>query len=124
MEPTTQEQKFIHSELASLREVLTVRFNALDRENILRSEAVKTAYLEMNRRLEGMNEFRAELQRNSMTYLNRAEFSVQHTELEKRLEMFAETSDKRFRSIERLVYVGVGAAFIINTAIIYFLRLH
>jgi glucose-6-phosphate isomerase len=124
MEPATPEQKFIHSELASLREVLTVRFNALDRENLLRAEAVKTANTEMNRRLEGMNEFRSELQRNALTYLTRSEYNFHHADLEKRLEDFADTSDKRFRSIERLVYVGMGAAFVINTAIIYFLRLH
>jgi hypothetical protein len=80
----------------------------------LRDQALQEAKRDMDRRLEGMNEFRAEIERVQATFLRRDEYTISHTGLEKRLNDSEDASDKRMRALERLVWIGVGIALVIN----------
>jgi len=98
-------------QIEHLRELIVQRFDSMDRETQLRAEALDVARRDMNRRLDQMNEFREQLARQEMTYLRKDEYDSAHSSMEKRIS-----------SLERLVYVGVGAALIINALLVYFLR--
>lgn len=106
----------------ALRELILTRFDSLDRETHLRATTVEQARIDMNRRLDGMNEFRQQLAATESTYLKRSEWDVSHTALEERLQQSGAATEMRLRSIERLVYIGVGAVLVINIAASYFLK--
>jgi hypothetical protein len=110
-------QQVIH-----LRALIFQRFKGMDRETRLRDKALQVAHMDMDRRLEGMNQFREELTRNTLQYINKDEYSANHQALELRIEQINTSNEQRLRALERLVYIGVGAAIIINGVAMYFLR--
>jgi hypothetical protein len=97
--------------LASLRELIEQRFDSLDRESVLRQEALTMATTTLNQRLDGMNEFREQLRQQEITYLRKAEFQPAHDGLSDRIS-----------SLERLMYIGAGAAMIVNAVFLYFMK--
>jgi hypothetical protein len=95
------------------RELVFARFKAIDRETRLREKAIEVARAEMNRRLDQMNEFREQLKDQERTYVTKVEFSPSYQQVEKRIA-----------SLERLVYIGFGAALIVNALLVYFMTKH
>jgi hypothetical protein len=99
------------------------------REHALLHDSLTLARDEMTRKLETMNEFRRQIEQAELKYVTRSEWSAQHNSLEtqarntqtqvteqeaRSLKMdFAETVDKRIRSVEKLVYIASGAVMII-----------
>ena len=82
-------------------------------------EATKVAKDEMNRRLEGMNEFREQLRTQASTFLTRERFDVEHELLKEKIEELllwkAEQQGKNDRAnlisiIAVIVSVFVGIA--------------
>jgi SMC interacting uncharacterized protein involved in chromosome segregation len=63
----------------------------LSAANIAREIAVK----DMERRLEGMNEFREQLNRQTQTFVTRETFEINHKELCKKLEELKEEVQRR-----------------------------
>ncbi|RPI56165.1 MAG: hypothetical protein EHM49_00960, partial [Deltaproteobacteria bacterium] len=49
------------------------------------SESIKTAKVEMDRRLEGMNEFRSQLEKQTSTFVDRNEMKLMETRTDERL---------------------------------------
>jgi hypothetical protein len=110
------------AELLALKELITLRFDALDREERLRNDSLELARSEMNRRLEGMNEFRAQMNRAEQTYLTRGEWTLANQAVEVKLTAATNSAEGRFRSLEKLVYIGVGLAIAISTIASFLLR--
>ena len=61
---------------------------------------------ELNRRLEGMNEFRSALKDQNSTFLTRLEYDSKHALLEQKIEV-----------VQKLVYIGLGIAIVIEIAL-------
>jgi hypothetical protein len=60
-------------------------------------QALGKASKEMNRRLEGMNAFRQQLEEQEKTYIPREEYMARH-----------ELLDSKVQSLSKLVYIGLG----------------
>src|SRR5579863_4897211 len=112
--PISRDYADLHArqEVIHLRALIFQRFKGMDRETRLRDKALQVAHMDMDRRLEGMNQFREELTRNTLQYINKDEYSANHQALELRIEQINTSNEQRLRALERLVYIGVGAAII------------
>lgn len=91
---------FNHADGVTLKEYMDTKISALDRATSVASEA-------MNKRLESMNEFRAQLKDQNATFLTRNEYEAKHALLESKIE-----------SLQRIVYLATGAVLIID----YFIK--
>ena len=78
------------------------------REHVLLEKASTLARVEMNRRLEGMNALRSQLERAEGTYITRDSFQRDH-------EVLRVSTDVRFRAIERLIWMACGGVTVIST---------
>jgi hypothetical protein len=114
--PISRDYADLHArqEVKHLRQLTFQRFKGIDREATLRDKALTVAHADMNRRLEGMNQFREELTRNTSLYITKEEYSTNHAALEARLDQVNLVIEQRLRALERLVYIGIGMAIIIN----------
>jgi len=90
---------------------------AHEREHALLEESRIESRDEMKRRLNSMNEFREQLERAESAFVSRQEWNSAHEALIARIDATNTVADTRFRSLERLVYIGVGASGIIGMAI-------
>lgn len=87
----------------------------LARESAQRS--LDNALTSMDKRLEGMNEFRASLSDMSSKAISRDEYMTAHAALD-------EKYDGRVRALEKMIYIGVGGAMlagVVVNIILYFL---
>jgi len=80
----------------SLKEYVDTRFNALEL-------SLDKANQVLNARLETMNEFRGQMKDQTATFITRVEFEAKHDSLYNRIE-----------SIQKIVYMGLGALTIIE----------
>ena len=91
-----------------------------DREHELTTQAITKADTALEKRLEGMNEFRASLKDQSAAFLTRDVYEVQHADLARRVDNIAE----RLQQAERWEAgingrtIGVSAAIGIAVVII------
>jgi hypothetical protein len=67
----------------------------------------------INFRLEGMNEFRKQIQDTQDRYLPKAEYVRAHEAVEQNLITLRESTETRFRALERLVWMAGGAVTVI-----------
>ena len=74
------------------REYTDQRFNAT-------AKALDTATVALEKRLEGMNEFRAQLQAQTQTFVSNTEFDAK-----------LEASNRRLAALEKLSDLSIGAA--------------
>jgi len=102
--------------VASLKEYFERQFNLFENNINLRfestKEAVLKAELEMNRRLNSMNEFREQLKDQGFTFLTRAEYDLMHKAL-----------NEKVLNISKLVYIGLGIWLVVQiiiSAIIFY----
>ena len=68
----------------SLREYIDIKVSAIDR-------ATSNAYVSMEKRLEGMNEFRNQLKDQNATFITKAEYSAHMNKLEEDIRMLRES---------------------------------
>ncbi len=90
---------FVHSEVNHLEEKMIIT-------NAKNDEALKSAKGEMERRLEGMNEFREQLDRQATTFISRSEYDVKHENIVQKID-----------SISKMVYIGVGILVVVQVVI-------
>jgi len=83
-------KKYVNREIKHLSDKIAIA-------NEKNQEALKEARIEMNRRLEGMNEFREQLNEQAKTFIKRDEFSATDRLVNSKIE-----------SMQKLVYIGVG----------------
>jgi hypothetical protein len=76
------------------------------------ADALQEAKKEMERRLEGMNEFRAQLEKQTKTFISRDEFSATEKLILQKVE-----------NISKLVYIGFGVFLMLQIIIGVFLTL-
>jgi len=69
---------FLEAQIKALRDYV-------DLKNIAASRAIDLSHVDLERRLEAMNEFREQLVQERGTYVAEAVYSVKHEELERRL---------------------------------------
>ena len=74
--------------IASMERLLEERISGM-------SHAVSIASVEMNRRLEGMNEFRAQINASEMKYMTRQEWDSAHRMLEQQVRAIETRLDRR-----------------------------
>ena len=58
------------------------------------NKSIKTAKVEMDRRLEGMNEFRAQLEKQTGTFVDRKEMELMSTRTDERLSKLERSAEK------------------------------
>ena len=58
------------------------------------NKSIKTAKIEMDRRLEGMNEFRAQLEKQTGTFVDRNEMKLMATRTDERLSKLERSAEK------------------------------
>ncbi len=88
----------------------------LARENA--DTALERALLSMDKRLEGMNEFRATISDISGKTVSRVEWNTAHQSL-------SDKTEDRFRALERLVYMATGGVLLMGVVvnlIMYFIK--
>ena len=84
MPPTSSQQKQIEAEFVTLRDYIDTRLDAIDREK-------EVAYRAMEKRLDGMNEFRDTLKDQGGTFLTKNEYCVFKESVEKDLRVLRES---------------------------------
>ena len=93
----------------SLREYFDTKFAALEKQLALRDELTAKALVKadetLNLRLEGMNEFRAELTKQAHTFVKDSEFQLHVEKLESKINF-----------LTKMVYVGIGILLVIQIA--------
>jgi hypothetical protein len=107
----------IQRDLAVVKAVMHERLVSGRREQELLDEMRKDAVTSINYRLEGLNEFRKQLDSMVGGLLSRIEYSNAHQALVAQIAAQREDSEKRFRALERLVWMAAGAVTIIAVLI-------
>ena len=101
----------------TIKEFLEERIDALeDKVSLhlkLNQVALDKASAELNARLEHMNEFRQQLQRQEGTFLTKENYDVKHTLLEREIASLKETrAELRGRATQQSVYIAYLLALI------------
>lgn len=81
-----------------------IRYRAIEKATTLASNA-------MDKRLEGMNEFRNQLKDQAALFLTRVEYEAKYQQLYEKIE-----------SLQRIVYMGVGLALGIEFILKFFVK--
>lgn len=84
----------------SLREYFEARWEAHKNEHKLLASAIDRAGQDIDRRLEEMNQFRAQIQEERGEFLTKMEYESRHRELEIRLSTTKDGQDKRIGALE------------------------
>ena len=92
-------REFVHSEVDHLEQKMNIT-------HLKNDEALRSAKDEMNRRLEGMNEFRKQLEKQTVTFLSREEYEAKHQLINHKIE-----------GLSKMVYIGVGILIVVQIAI-------
>lgn len=103
-----------------LREI-DVRDRFSERLRTSEERASDLALRNIDYRLEGMNEFRAQIKDTEGRYITRDEVRILTDKIGVETTGLREWADARFRALERLVYMGAGAAILV-TAVIDWIR--
>ena len=83
----------------SLKEFITDKFQVLEKNT-------DTARLSMEKRLEGMNEFRQQLKDQNGTFITKTDYEGRHLTLETKIE-----------ALEKIVYIGLGICLALEIAL-------
>jgi hypothetical protein len=103
------EHSGICRKLDSLKEEIELRFAALEK-------AMAATKADLNIRLEGMNEFRAQLDKQAQTFVPRTEIKLANDRLEDKLDILLTRSAEQKGStkwIDHIITVLIGLAVII-----------
>ena len=92
-------REFVKCEITHLEQKMNIT-------HIKNDEALRSAKDEMNRRLESMNEFRNQLEKQANTFISRDEYEPKH-----------ELVNQKVDSISKMVYIGVGILIVVQIAI-------
>jgi glucose-6-phosphate isomerase len=91
----------------SLREYFDTKFADLEKQLALRDELTAKALVKadetLNLRLEGMNEFRAELTKQAQTFVKQSEFRLHIEKIETKISM-----------LTKIVYIGIGILLVLQ----------
>lgn len=111
----------------SLREYLETLINKLCEKMSIRIEAlnesISVAKREMDRRLEGMNEFRTQLTRQAGEFIGKTEFKLEIDKLEIRLKVLEEclaTSKGSSKWSDHIITVIIAAGVVLLLRVIKF----
>ena len=86
----------------SLKEFITDKFQTLEKNMDL-------SRISMDKRLDGMNEFRQQLKDQNGTFITKTDYEGRHQTLETKIE-----------GLEKIVYVGLGVCMAIEFALKFF----
>jgi chaperonin cofactor prefoldin len=84
----------------SLREYFEARWKAHEHEHEMLAGGIETGQKDIDRRLEEMNQFRAQIQQERGEFLTKMEYESRHRELEVRLSTNKDAQDKRLNILE------------------------
>jgi glucose-6-phosphate isomerase len=91
----------------SLKEYFDEKFEALEKQLALRDQLTSKALIKadetLNLRLEGMNEFRAQLTQQTHTFVKQSEFKLHIEKVETKIEI-----------LTKLVYIGIGILLVLQ----------
>ena len=94
-------------ELISLKEYFDTKFAELEKQLALRDRLTEKALVKadetLNLRLEGMNEFRAELTKQAQTFVKENEFRLHIEKLETKIGI-----------LTKIVYIGIGILLVLQ----------
>jgi Rad3-related DNA helicase len=87
---------FIKDEVKHLEDKIKLNTEGTER-------ALEIATKEMERRLEGMNEFREQLEKQTRTFLTKEEYELKHQLMQQKLNI-----------ISKIVYIGIGVVIVLE----------
>jgi hypothetical protein len=108
------EEPHVHGECVSLLEYI----KELRKADL---ESLNNAKASMEKRLEGMNEFRAQLKDQTAGFITRTEYQARHDGLDTKSMSRHDQLEARLRGVEKLVWMGLGAVVMIQI-IFHFLK--
>ncbi len=82
---------------------------SIDEKFFVRDRAIDMARSDMERRLEGMNEFRAQLQSQAQTFASVKEIELKFDKMESHFNLLANSARDRIDMIERLYSERTGS---------------
>jgi len=111
-------KEFIEMKINHLEEKMDIIFEK-------NQTALKQANTEMNRRLDGMNEFREQLNNQAKTFMTKPEYESKHEGLIERVETCVDSLNgkmdnkdrelsKRIDALAKLVYIGLGIFIVLE----------
>ena len=117
-----------YRDIEGLKDLFVARWDAHHREHELLEQQRIEMKVEMDRRLSTMNDLHHRIEVAENRSPTRDEWRAEHQNLVssldekyerilKLIELRATTDDQRFRSLERLVYMGMGAASLIGVVL-------
>ena len=114
--------------LETASQYMTREFDLRDRfEERARSVEVRALDLALRNidyRLAGMNEFRQQINDAEVKFITRDEVHLLDSRISGSLSGIRDSMETRFRGLERMVYMAVGAVALITSIVEYFLRQH
>ena len=90
---TVSLRDFFTREIAGLKEYFDIKIDSMDK-------ALVVAQREMERRLEGMNEFRAQLDRQNSEFITRQQFESKHEAIQEQFESKHEANKKDIQDLK------------------------
>ena len=91
----------------SLKEHINTKFAELEKQLALRDRLTEKAVVKaeetLNLRLQGMNEFRAELTKQAQNFVKQAEFNLHLEKLEAKINF-----------LTKMVYIGIGILLVLQ----------
>ena len=92
-------KQYIDQEIDHLEEKVAL----LTREQV---RALKKASLEIDRRLEGMNEFREQLNKQASTFITRDEY-----------QLSLKLVEQKITNLSRILYIGIGIFIVLEVVL-------
>jgi hypothetical protein len=115
-------RELLEARIQALKEEMAQRFESHHREHEKEFEAVSLARREMERRLDGMNELRRQIDSERGQYIGREQYEASHNQMRDRIQNL-ETIIANFQGRFWMVAAVPSIAMIILNLILYFLKL-
>jgi hypothetical protein len=123
----------LERDLVAAERLQEQHYRAHETEHTMLIEAIELARLGMDRRLDGMNAFRQQLERAEQQFVPRGEWETKydalskawetkHDALSKETNIRFESSSVRVQALERLLWIASGMWLIISAVAMYIVK--
>jgi len=85
-------------------------------------KGISKAEEDLNKRLEGMNEFRESLKDAQSTFLTKTEYESKHRLLEEKLDANQQIIQMKLDSLQKIVYITVGTLAVLELMLRFLIR--
>jgi len=93
--------------------------NKIDIRTELNKLALEKAESEMNYRLEGMNEFRAQLTDQTATFVKKENIDILIKSIDEKVDSNFTSTDKKINGTNKILYIGIGIMLVLQVLSIW-----